>query len=109
MKRVGLLLALLVVLVAFAQSEGPSLEETISTLQEGVTNIPLDAALANIEGWREVLESSDDTTQKIVGSQLGDLAVALQNDPINPEEVGRLLIRSGKARLSSVKTRGRTS
>jgi hypothetical protein len=99
MKRFGLLLALLVALVAFAQSEGPSLEETISTLQEGVTNIPLDAALANIEGWREVLESSDDTAQRIVGSQLGDLAVALQNDPINPEEVGRLLISVGKSAI----------
>jgi precorrin-6B methylase 1 len=46
-----------------------------------------------------VLESSDDTAQRIIGSQLGDLAVALQNDPINPEEVGRLLISVGESTI----------
>lgn len=46
-----------------------------------------------------MLESSDDTAQRIIGSQLGDLAVALQNDPINPEEVGRLLISVGKSTI----------
>lgn len=98
MKRFALVLAAaLLALIAFAQSEGPSLEETISTLQEGVTNIPLEAALANIEGWRDVLEPSDDTAQRIVGSQLGDLATALQTDPIDPREVGSLLISVGKS------------
>lgn len=98
MKRFALVLAAaLMALIAFAQSEGPGLEETIATLQQGVTNIPLDAALANIEGWRDILETSDDTAQKIVGSQLGDLATALQTDPIDPREVGSLLISVGKS------------
>lgn len=98
MKRFALItLAALAVLFAYAQSDAPSLDETISTLQDGVTNIPLDAALANIEGWRQTLESSDDTAQQIVGSQLGDLASALQTDPIDGREVGSLLISVGKS------------
>lgn len=98
MKRFALvLLAALTVLFAHAQSDAPTLDETISTLQDGITNIPLDAALANIEGWRPMLESSDDAAQQIVGSQLGDLASALQTDPIDGREVGSLLVSVGKS------------
>lgn len=98
MKKLLLLLAVaLVAVVALAQSDSPTIEDTIATLQDGVTNIPLEAAIANIEGWRATLESSDDVAQQIVGSQLGDLATALQTDPIVPREVGSLLISLGKS------------
>lgn len=99
MKRFALLLVALAALVAFAQSGNPSVEETISTLQNGVTNIPLEAAIANIEGWRKVLEDSDNTAQQIVGSQLGDLATALRTQPLDPRELGSLLISVGKSTI----------
>ncbi len=97
MKRFVLCLLAFSALVAFAQSQAPSLGETISTLQEGVSNIPLEAALANIEGWRSTLESSDDPAQQIVGSQLGDLASALETTPIDAREVSSLLVGLGKS------------
>jgi len=98
MKRFALItLAALAALFVYAQSGAPTLDETISTLQDGVTNIPLDAALANIESWRQTLESSDDTAQQIVGSQLGDLASALRTEPIDEREVGSLLVSLGKS------------
>lgn len=38
----------------------PTVEGTTSALEGGVTNIPLDTALANIEGWQTTLAASDD-------------------------------------------------
>jgi hypothetical protein len=107
MKKFALFLtAALVVFVALAQSESPSVEETISTLQEGVTNIPLEAALANISSWQETLEASDDAALRIIGVQLGDLVVALETDPINKQEVGRMLITLGKGTVVIGEDRG---
>ncbi len=106
MKKFALLLAAAsVALFALAQSE-PSLEETISTLQQGITNIPVEAALANIDTWRETLEASDDTALRIIGVQLGDLAVALETEPINTQEVSRMLITLGKAAVVVGEDRG---
>ena len=106
MKKFALLLAAAsVALFALAQSE-PSLEETISTLQEGVTNVPLEVALANIDTWRETLEASDDTALRIIGVQLGDLAVALETEPINTQEVSRMLITLGKGAVVIGEDRG---
>lgn len=97
MKKVALFLAAaLVALVVLAQSKSPSIEETLSTLESGVGNIPLEAALANISSWQETLEASDDTALRIIGVQLGDLVVALDTKPINAQEVGRMLITLGK-------------
>jgi len=104
-KFVLLLAAASVALFALAQSE-PSLEETISTLQAGVRNVPLEAALANIDTWRETLEASDDTALRIIGVQLGDLAVALETEPINTQEVSRMLITLGKAAVVVGEDRG---
>lgn len=97
MKRFVIGLLALSALFAVAQSQAPSLEETISTLQDGVANIPLEAALANIEGWRGTLESSEDPAQQIVGSQLGDLASALETEPMDAREVSSLLVGVGKS------------
>lgn len=105
MKKFALLLAAASVAFALAQSE-PSLEETISALQEGVANVPLEAALANIDTWRETLEASDDTALRIIGVQLGDLAVALETEPINTQEVSRMLITLGKGAVVIGEDRG---
>lgn len=48
MKRFELIGLSLVALVAFVQSAAPSVEETSAALEGGVTNIPLEAALATI-------------------------------------------------------------
>ena len=98
MKKLVLsLAAALVVLAAFAQSQAPTIEETVSALREGVEDQALDVALENITRWRETLEASDDVGLRILGVQLGDLAVALETEPINVQEASRMLITLGKA------------
>ena len=81
---------------AVAQSDTPTVDETVSALESGITNIPLDAALANIEGWQTTLEASDDTAVQALGAQLGELATALQADTIDGAEVGGLLTSLGE-------------
>lgn len=100
------LLTALVVLAAFAQSENPTIEETISALNEGLRNQARDVALQNINSWRETLEASDDTALRIIGVQLGDLAVALETEPVNVQEASRMLITLGKGVIVVGEDRG---
>ena len=95
MKKVLVLLAVPALLVALAQSGSPTVEATLSALEGGVTSLPLDAALANIEGWQTTLDASDDPAVQAVGAQLGELATALQAEPIDATEVGTLLSTIG--------------
>lgn len=99
MKKLALLLVVPLALLAFAQTDAPTVEETISALEGGVTNLPLDAALANIEGWQGTLEASDDATVQALGAQLGELATALQAETIDPQAVGDLLTSLGGGTL----------
>lgn len=77
-------------------NDTPTVEGTISALESGVTNIPLDAALANIEGWQTTLAASDDTALQALAAQLGELATALQAETIDPAEVSSLLSSLGE-------------
>ena len=102
MKKFALLLiAALVTLIAFAQTETPTVEDTISALEGGVTNLPLDAALANIEGWQTTLSGSDDTAVQALGAQLGELATALQAETINAAGVSGLLTSLGEGTVAA--------
>ena len=102
MKKFALLLvAALLTLVAFAQTETPTVDETIAALEGGVTSIPLDAALANIEGWQATLEASDDTAVQALGAQLGELATALQAETIDAAEVSGLLTSLGEGTVAA--------
>ena len=96
MKKLLLMLSIPVTVLALAQTGSPTVEETISALEGGVTNLPREAALANIEGWQTTLEGSDDPAVQVLGTQLGELATALQADTIDPTEVGTLLSSLGK-------------
>ena len=95
MKKFALLLAAPVLLGA-AQSAAPTVLDTITTLEGGLTNIPLEAAVANIEGWQSTLGASNETTLQNLGVQLGELSEALQAETIDGEEVSRLLVSLGE-------------
>ena len=97
MKKLAFIVLSLATLIAFAQATTPTVEETNAALEGGVTNIPLDAALANIEGWQTTLEASDDTALQAIGAQLGELATALQADTIDGQEVSGLLSSLGES------------
>ena len=106
MKRFALTGLSLVALIAFAQSAAPSVEETVAALEGGVTNIPLEAALANIQGWQTTLEASDDTALQELGTLLGDLAAELQAETINPAEIGNLLTSLGEGTSLAAESAG---
>ena len=77
-------------------NDNPTVEGTVSALKGGVTSLPLGAALANIEGWQTKLEASDDPAVQALSAQLGELSAALQTQPIDPAEVGRLMTSLGE-------------
>ena len=95
-KTFALLLAVPALLVVFAQNAAPTVLGTITTLEEGLTNVPLEAAVANIEGWQSTLGASNETALQNLGVQLGELSAALQAEPIDGEEVSRLLVTLGE-------------
>lgn len=96
MKKFALLLTTLTAFAALAQSGTPTVDETIAALSGELTEIPLETALANIEGWQATLAASDDTTLQNLGAQLGELASALQAETIDGQEVSRLLVSLGE-------------
>lgn len=77
-------------------NDTPTVEGTVSALEGGVTSLPLDAALANIEGWQTTLAGSDDPAVQALSAQLGELATALQAESIDPAEVSRLMTSLGE-------------
>lgn len=93
-------------LVALAQTDTPTVDETISALEGGLTNIPLDAALANIEGWQGTLEGSGDPELQELGGLLGDLALELQAETLNPAEIGNLLSSLGEGTSTAAESAG---
>lgn len=105
-KLAPLLVGTLLALVAVAQTDTPTVEETVSALEGGLTSIPLDAALANITGWQTTLEASEDPALQELGGLLNDLAVELQAETINPAEVGALLTSLGEGTTLAAESAG---
>lgn len=106
MKKLLLLLAVPATLVALAQTATPSAEETLGLLEDGLTSAPLDAALTNIGDWQVTLEGTDDPALQALGGQLGELATALQAEPIDGQEVGGLLTSLGQGTITAAETAG---
>ncbi len=77
-------------------NDTPTVEGTVSALEGGVTSLPLDAALTNIQGWQSTLSGSDDPAVQTLSSQLGELATALQADSIDAAEISRLMTNLGE-------------
>ena len=72
--------------------EAPTVEGTVTLLEGGVENVALEATVSNIEGWQATLSDAgfDD-----LADELGELAAALQADPMDEEEVNALLLGLG--------------
>ena len=107
MKKLVLFSVLTLPLIfAFAQSEAPTVEGTISALQGGLTSLPVDAAVANIEGWQTALEGSDDPVVQGIVTKLGQLSTALQADTVQDAEISNLLTGLGADTLAAAKSAG---
>ena len=73
----------------------PDVRATIETLQMGLTNIPADAAVENIEGWRDALAGNSNPYARAVHRDLGMLRSELTSGDIDGEMVGLYLVRMG--------------
>lgn len=68
------------------------LDATIAALQQGVTSIPLDEAIAIIETWQSQLQGQD------LAEDLGELKAALQN---GNSDVSQILSDIGEDTMES--------
>lgn len=105
MKTIGILVLGLLMSVAVAQTggatggmgdESPTVQGTITALEDGVANLSAEQAVANIEGWQTRLENAGDPALLAIAEQLGELKTELQTDSIDTTSVGLLLIEIGE-------------
>ena len=64
---------------------------TIEALRGGVTDLGVERALAEIDGWEQRLEESGDPQLMPIAENLRQLRIQLTDDGIDPAETGRLL------------------
>jgi ABC-type transporter Mla subunit MlaD len=67
------------------------LNSTISALQSGLTSLPAEAALANIESWQEQLQGAAPE----IASTLGELKTALSSGNANAQTIAQALTKLG--------------
>lgn len=107
MKKIVLLFVLVVsVVFALAQTDAPTVRGTVDAVAGGLTALPVDAAVANIEGWQTTLEGSDDPVVQGIVTKLGQLKDALQADTLQDAEISNLLTGLGADTLAVAKDAG---
>ena len=95
MTKTRLFLAAALVTALGFTAAPPDLQATISALQGGLTALPAQAAVENIDGWREALAGSANPLAREVNTDLGALRSELTSGSIDGDQVSRLLIRLG--------------
>lgn len=68
-------------------------EPTLATLREGVTQVAIDRAVAEVDGWEATLRGADDRVLTPVADNLAALSTELRRDPLDAVTVGGLLRR----------------
>jgi len=71
-------------------------QATLSALEGGVRQMPVSAAVSNINGWQKKLRNSDAQGASQIVSTLGELKNALQQSQIDGQRVGDLLSQLGE-------------
>ena len=74
----------------------PQFDATIKHIKDGVKGFTIAAAVKNIEGWEATLEKVDAPGVKTIVKDLENLKKHLHADPINPEQVKKLVLKLGK-------------
>lgn len=95
MAKLSALLATAAVLAVGFTTAPPDLQATIRALQGGLTALPAQAAVENIDGWREALAGSPNPLAREVHADLGALRSELTSGSIDGDQVSRLLVRMG--------------
>ena len=94
---------------ASAATPGPSLlmpvteqlEATIQAAQGGLTDMPIGAAVSNIEGWEQRLRNADNPALIPIADNLEALQVELQSEQIDGQQVGRMLVQLGEQTIEA--------
>ncbi len=74
----------------------PQFDATIKHLKEGVKGFTVSAAVKNIEGWEATLEKVEAPGVKAILHDLDSLKKHLHADPINGEQIKKLVLKLGK-------------
>ena len=74
----------------------PQYAATMKHIEQGVEGFTVNAATKNIEGWEATLEKVDSPAAKTVVKDLESLKKHLHANPINGEQVKKLLAKLGK-------------
>ena len=74
----------------------PQFDATIKHIKDGLKGFTVAAAVKNIEGWETTLEKVDSPAAKTIVKDLENLKKHLHADPINPEQVKKLVLKLGK-------------
>ena len=78
------------------------LNSTISALQGGLTSLPPEAALANIESWQQQLQGAAPE----VASALGELKTALSSGNASGQSIAQVLKKLGTQASDAGKSAG---
>ena len=73
-----------------------ALDATVASLQGGVEQLSIEAALPMIQGWEERLATSGSPELAPIAENLGALRALLSTDDVDPAAVGRLLVALGE-------------
>ncbi len=74
----------------------PQFDATIKHIKDGLKGFTVAAAVKNIEGWETTLEKVDSPGAKAIVKDLEALKKHLHADPINPEQIKKLVLKLGK-------------
>ncbi len=74
----------------------PQFDATIKHLKDGVKGFTVAAAVKNIEGWEATLEKVDAPGVKTILHDLESLKKHLHADPVNGEQIKKLVLKLGK-------------
>ncbi len=74
----------------------PQFDATIKHIKDGLKGFTVAAAVKNIEGWEATLEKVEAPAAKAIIKDLENLKKHLHADPINGEQIKKLVLKLGK-------------
>ncbi|QNH61638.1 hypothetical protein [Hymenobacter sediminicola] len=77
------------------------LNATLHSLQNGLTSIPLSAAMDNTETWQQQLLHSGEPALQDIGREIGNLQSLLSSGSLNAELIGRSLNMLGSQTIQA--------
>jgi len=84
-----------------SSGQGADLGTTVSALQSGVTNIPPEAAVTNIDGWVQRLRASNEPSLENIADDLQQLRDMLSSGNLDGQSIGQLLTQLGSQTTSA--------